>query len=254
MHSVRDVASVMAIMCDALSKDSHHEIRLDEARGAIASVQGHFTLIFSCDGGLPSSVATQHLPASFVPVPGPASSAPKVALSHTPCTLRHTSFPKANRRSQLKLTQAMAQHYDSKALLVKWDQVHISVWNGMLGIGVSSHKRAIARCIQGPEGNDVGRKSFNLSLSRVRIIDHTDARCAFPHRVDNVLAVAIVNKDGSQMVSARSKHAFLQLLATSAAFATGSLSACPSGAPVLIRQPRVARVLHQDTCCLWFIL
>jgi hypothetical protein len=206
LSSVRDVASVMSVMCDALTKDAHHEIRLDEARGAIASVQGPFSLIFSCDGSPPSSVSTEHLPASFVPVPGPASSAPKVGFSYGSrgaCTSRYTLFPKARRAvtSQLKLTQAIVQHYNSKALLVKWDQMHVSVWNGMLGLGVSSHKRAVARCIQGPEGIDAGRKSFNLSLSSVRILDQHDARCVFPHHADNVIAVTFINKDGSQAVS-----------------------------------------------------
>ena len=81
INSIRQAAFVMAIMSDALAKEAHHEIRMDESSGAIASVQGSYTVIFSCDGKPPSTVYTEHLPCTFVHVPGPASLAPKV--THT---------------------------------------------------------------------------------------------------------------------------------------------------------------------------
>jgi hypothetical protein len=82
MNSVRDVASVMSIMFDAISFEAHHEIRLDEASCAIASVQGPYSMIFTCDGGPPSTVSTKHLPPSFVPIPGPSATSPQVRMKH----------------------------------------------------------------------------------------------------------------------------------------------------------------------------
>jgi hypothetical protein len=138
----------------------------------------------------------------------------------------------------LSLSQALVQHYNPKALLKKWEQVHISVWNGMLGMGVASHKRAVARCIHGPLGKDIGRKSFSLSLSRTRTVDKIDPRCTFPHHADNVLAVTVVNKDSSETVRHRSQLDFDRLHNTS--------QRCPfytvfrPGAPVFVRQPTIA--------------
>jgi hypothetical protein len=76
--SARKAAFAMACMSDALAKEAHHEIRMDETSNQIASVQGSYTIIFNCDGRPPSTVYTSDLPSSFACVPGPASLAPKV--------------------------------------------------------------------------------------------------------------------------------------------------------------------------------
>lgn len=81
MNNVSEVAYVMSVMFDALTSQANHEIRLDQAARAIASVQGKFAMIFTCDGGPPSTVSTQHLPCSFVPVPGPSATAPMVRIN-----------------------------------------------------------------------------------------------------------------------------------------------------------------------------
>ncbi len=78
MQSIQEVAFAMATLSDALAKEARHQIRIDECRRQIACVQGEKTIIFTCDGRPPSTVITGHLPGSFVHVPGPASSAPKV--------------------------------------------------------------------------------------------------------------------------------------------------------------------------------
>jgi hypothetical protein len=118
------------------------------------------------------------------------------------------------------------QHYNPKALLKKWEQMHISVWNGMLGMAEASHKRAVARCIHGPLGKDIGRKSFSLSLSRTRTLDKDDPRCTFPHHADNVLAVTVMNKDSSETVRHRSKKNTISIDCTN--FATLPNSHCVS--------------------------
>jgi hypothetical protein len=104
-------------------------------------------------------------------------------------------------------------YYNPKALLKKWEQMHVSVWNGMLGMGAASHKRAVARCIHGLLGKDFGRKSFSLSLSRTRIVkeEEKDPRCSFPHHADNVLALTVNNKDSSETVRRSSRHLFYRL-------------------------------------------
>jgi hypothetical protein len=84
MESIQQVAFAMATMSDALAKEAHHEIRMDESKNQIASVQGQYTIIFTCDGRPPSTVVTEHLPCSFMHVPGPASLAPKVILPIDP--------------------------------------------------------------------------------------------------------------------------------------------------------------------------
>ena len=81
MDSIGQAAFAMASMSDALAKEAHHEIRMDESSNRIASVQGSYTIIFTCDGRPPSTVDTAHLPSSFVHVPGPASLAPQVLQS-----------------------------------------------------------------------------------------------------------------------------------------------------------------------------
>jgi hypothetical protein len=81
MDSIGQAAFAMASMSDALAKEAHHEIRMDESSNQIASVQGSYTIIFTCDGRPPSTVDTAHLPSSFVHVPGPASLAPQVLQS-----------------------------------------------------------------------------------------------------------------------------------------------------------------------------
>ena len=84
MDSIQHAAFAMASMSDALAKEAHHEIRMDESSNQIASVQGAYSIIFNCDGRPPSSVYTDHLPSSFLHVPGPASLAPKVSKPLNP--------------------------------------------------------------------------------------------------------------------------------------------------------------------------
>lgn len=150
----------------------------------------------------------------------------------------------------LALTQVLVPYYNPKALLKKWEQMHVSVWNGMLGMGAASHKRAVARCIQGPLGKDIGRKSFSLSLSRTRIVKE-DPRCSFPHHADNVLAVTVISKDSSETVRRRSRHVLYRLYETTAMFSTSLLSILRPGAPVFIREPTIPQLICHDTRRIW---
>ena len=150
----------------------------------------------------------------------------------------------------IALTQASVHYYNPKALVKKWEQMHVTVWNGMLGMGAASHKRAVARCIQGPRGKDIGRKSFSLSLSRTRIVKE-DPRCSFPHHADNVLAVTVINKDSSETVRCRWRHVLYRLHGTTALFSTSSLAVFPSGAPIFIREPTFPGLICQDTSSVW---
>ena len=185
----------MAIMSDALAKEAHHEIRMDESSGAIASVQGDYTVIFSCDGKPPSTVYTEHLPCTFMHVPGPASLAPKVTHAGEISLNFHSKLFKANALCLTNSWQAQVHHYDAKALLKKWDAMHVTVWSGMVGWAEASHEHAVARCIQGPDGKDVGRKSFCTTGCRTRMIEEYEGR-------KDVLAITVVNKDSSESVRA----------------------------------------------------
>jgi hypothetical protein len=95
------------------------------------------------------------------------------------------------------LFQAVAHHYDSKALLMKWDRHHITVWSGMVGMADASHEHAVARCVQGPDGSDLGRKSFIAAGCSTRRLEEHEGR-------SNILAVAFRNKDGSVRAVTRS--------------------------------------------------
>ena len=87
----------------------------------------------------------------------------------------------------------MAHHHDPKGLLIKWDQYHITVWGGMVGFADASHEHAVARCIQGPDGKDIGRKSFNARGCRTKLVEEHEGR-------RNVLAITFLEKDGSESV------------------------------------------------------
>jgi hypothetical protein len=91
----------------------------------------------------------------------------------------------------------VAHHYDPKALLMKWDRYHIAVWSGMVGMADASHEHAVARCVQGPDCSDFGRKSFITAGCVTRRLEEHEGR-------PNVLAVAFKNKDGSVRTVARS--------------------------------------------------
>ena len=65
----------------------------------------------------------------------------------------------------------------------------------MVGWGEASHEHAVARCIQGPDGKDVGRKSFCTMGCRTRMIEEYEGR-------KDVLAITVVNKDSSESVRA----------------------------------------------------
>jgi hypothetical protein len=95
------------------------------------------------------------------------------------------------------LFQAVAHHYDPKAMLMKWDRHHITVWSGMVGMADASHEHAVARCVQGPDGSDLGRKSFIAAGCATRRLEKHEGR-------SNILAVAFRNKDGSVRAVARS--------------------------------------------------
>jgi hypothetical protein len=59
-----------------------------------------------------------------------------------------------------------------------------------VGMAEASHEHAVARCIQGPDGSDHGRKSFIATGGRLRIVEEHEGR-------RNVLAITFRNKDGS---------------------------------------------------------
>ena len=54
----------------------------------------------------------------------------------------------------------------------------------------ASHEHAVARCVQGPDGADVGKKSYNATGGRSRHLEEYEGR-------RNVLAITFRNKDGS---------------------------------------------------------
>ncbi len=190
MDSIQHAAFAMASMSDALAKEAHHEIRMDESSNQIASVQGSYSIIFNCDGRPPSTVYTEHLPCSFLPVPGPASLAPKVSKPSNPFCIIVFNFVYLLCICLCICGQALAHHYDPEAFLMKWDRYHITVWSGMVGMAEASHEHAVARCIQGPDGSDHGRKSFIATGGRTRIIEEHEGR-------RNILAITFRNKDGS---------------------------------------------------------
>jgi hypothetical protein len=76
---------------------------------------------------------------------------------------------------------------------MKWDHHHVSVWGGMLGLADASHEHAVSRCIQGPDGRDIGRKSFNIRGCRTRFVEEHEGR-------HNILAITFANRDGSESV------------------------------------------------------
>jgi hypothetical protein len=92
--------------------------------------------------------------------------------------------------SLTRLCQAHAFHYDPKGLIKKWDHYHVTVWGGMVGMAEASHEHAVARCVQGPDGVDVGKKSFNTTGGRSRHLEEYEGR-------RNILAITFTNKDGS---------------------------------------------------------
>ena len=59
-----------------------------------------------------------------------------------------------------------------------------------MGMAEASHEHAVARCIQGPDGSDHGRKSFIATGGRLRIVEEHEGR-------RNVLAITFRIKDGS---------------------------------------------------------
>ena len=59
-----------------------------------------------------------------------------------------------------------------------------------MGMAEASHEHAVARCIQGPDGSDHGRKSFIATGGCLRIVEEHEGR-------RNVLAITFRNKDGS---------------------------------------------------------
>lgn len=63
----------------------------------------------------------------------------------------------------------------------------------MVGFGQASHERAVARCIQGADGNDFGRKCFDARGCRTKLVEEYQGR-------HNILAITFVNKDMSESV------------------------------------------------------
>ena len=63
----------------------------------------------------------------------------------------------------------------------------------MVGFGQASHERAVARCIQGADGKDFGRKCFDARGCRTKLVEEHQGR-------HNILAITFVNKDMSESV------------------------------------------------------